>query len=355
MAYLFVLNGRDRCRAFALEGETLTIGKAPECDVRLHDPWVSWRHARLRREDGQWVLEDLGSTNGTYRNTEPLTRAVLADEDVLFFGRTHALFVLSDRPPSAPPSGRLPATRIDVSTLGPEELEWLYPETDEVLAPDAAAADEHPRTHPAPTARKTASASIADDADPTMRISDVLDAFDRRDEETEAEFASGGWSGESAGTTRPERTPPAPAPHSAGHDLPLDQSEALRLSSVPGGSWTGSVSTDSVYAPPRVHADANAETEPFAGDVIDVADLLEPAALDSPTRNTTRSDDDSDRLFADDIDLCPLVSSPPDAQPQPNARDEELLRLRRLLAQRDEEIRRLREELLRLKERYIDL
>lgn len=46
----------------------LTIGRAADSDLVLRDQTVSWRHAELRRHDGEWVLADLGSTNGTRVN-----------------------------------------------------------------------------------------------------------------------------------------------------------------------------------------------------------------------------------------------------------------------------------------------
>ncbi len=44
------------------------IGRSPECDLALPNMTVSWRHAELRRAAGDWVLADLGSTNGTRVN-----------------------------------------------------------------------------------------------------------------------------------------------------------------------------------------------------------------------------------------------------------------------------------------------
>jgi len=41
------------------------IGRDPGCDLRLDDPMVSRRHARVRLERGIWLIEDLGSRNGT--------------------------------------------------------------------------------------------------------------------------------------------------------------------------------------------------------------------------------------------------------------------------------------------------
>ena len=51
----------------------LTLGRGEAVDVRIEDPFASSRHARLVRQGGVVVLEDLGSTNGTYLNEELLS------------------------------------------------------------------------------------------------------------------------------------------------------------------------------------------------------------------------------------------------------------------------------------------
>jgi hypothetical protein len=51
------------------EGATLGRG---DVEVRLDDPFASTRHARISREGHVLVIEDLGSTNGTYLNEQPL-------------------------------------------------------------------------------------------------------------------------------------------------------------------------------------------------------------------------------------------------------------------------------------------
>lgn len=56
--------------AYSLEhGATLGRG---DVEIRLEDPFASTRHARIARQGSVLVLEDLGSTNGTYLNEEPL-------------------------------------------------------------------------------------------------------------------------------------------------------------------------------------------------------------------------------------------------------------------------------------------
>ncbi len=44
------------------------VGSAPDCDIVVSQPFVSGKHCRLSTSNGQYVLEDLGSTNGTFVN-----------------------------------------------------------------------------------------------------------------------------------------------------------------------------------------------------------------------------------------------------------------------------------------------
>jgi hypothetical protein len=50
-----------------------TLGRSAGADIRLGDAFASSRHARIVRDGAMLVLEDLGSTNGTYLNGEPLS------------------------------------------------------------------------------------------------------------------------------------------------------------------------------------------------------------------------------------------------------------------------------------------
>jgi pSer/pThr/pTyr-binding forkhead associated (FHA) protein len=55
-------------------GATYRVGRDPESDVAMDDPRVSWQHAVLRMEQDQWLLEDLGSTNGTFLGPDRVRR-----------------------------------------------------------------------------------------------------------------------------------------------------------------------------------------------------------------------------------------------------------------------------------------
>ena len=70
------------------------IGRMSTCDVVLADSNVSRRHAELRREDTNWVLEDLGSTNGTLVNGKLAKEHVLSSGDTLDFGTSSLRFEL---------------------------------------------------------------------------------------------------------------------------------------------------------------------------------------------------------------------------------------------------------------------
>jgi hypothetical protein len=62
---------------FPLAGAT-SIGRSETARVRVDDPSVSAQHALLRPIDGDWVVEDLGSRNGTLVDGRPSYRAVLS-------------------------------------------------------------------------------------------------------------------------------------------------------------------------------------------------------------------------------------------------------------------------------------
>jgi ABC-type multidrug transport system ATPase subunit len=67
-------------------GPSYTIGRDPQSDIVINDDRVSWQHAVLRHEDASWVLEDSGSTNGTYLGPERVTRVVLNGNRTIRFG-----------------------------------------------------------------------------------------------------------------------------------------------------------------------------------------------------------------------------------------------------------------------------
>jgi hypothetical protein len=77
-----------RPRTYRLSG-ALEIGRAESCQVRLEDTYASLHHARLSSRDGVWLIEDLGSTNGTYVNDRRISSPVEVHAgDVVRIGKT---------------------------------------------------------------------------------------------------------------------------------------------------------------------------------------------------------------------------------------------------------------------------
>lgn len=94
MASLFVMQGRDRGKRFELPTE-LTLGRDASNLIQLNDSEVSRQHARVRKEEAGFTLTDLGSSNGSIVNNEPVKERVLRTGDRVLLGRSLMLFTES--------------------------------------------------------------------------------------------------------------------------------------------------------------------------------------------------------------------------------------------------------------------
>ena len=115
-------NGPTPGATYPLEGDLISIGRDSTNTIQINDAEISRRHARLQFQGGKYVIEDLGSTNGTFINGQRLAAPyVLKQGDVVSFGEqivlayesstfdpaatvatSHAT-VMSHQPPAAPP------------------------------------------------------------------------------------------------------------------------------------------------------------------------------------------------------------------------------------------------------------
>jgi hypothetical protein len=78
----------QRGRTFPL-GTEVTVGRAAGCQITLDDTYASQIHARVFQRDGQYLVEDLGSTNGTYLNRHKVAGPMLVHAgDRLQIGNT---------------------------------------------------------------------------------------------------------------------------------------------------------------------------------------------------------------------------------------------------------------------------
>jgi pSer/pThr/pTyr-binding forkhead associated (FHA) protein len=78
----------QRGRSFPL-GAEVTVGRAAGCQITIDDTYASQIHARVFQRDGQFLVEDLGSTNGTYLNRHKVSGPMLVHSgDRLQIGNT---------------------------------------------------------------------------------------------------------------------------------------------------------------------------------------------------------------------------------------------------------------------------
>jgi pSer/pThr/pTyr-binding forkhead associated (FHA) protein len=71
---LVVTGGALKGTTIDLSEQQITLGRANDATLVLNDDYASSRHARIFPQDGQWIVEDLGSTNGTYLDRQKVTR-----------------------------------------------------------------------------------------------------------------------------------------------------------------------------------------------------------------------------------------------------------------------------------------
>jgi len=90
-AYLVVLAGASVGEMYKLEGEKTIIGRGQKAQIRMFDDGISREHAQVVMDGDRVVLEDLGSTNGTFCNGLKVDKRELCDGDKILVGSTTIL------------------------------------------------------------------------------------------------------------------------------------------------------------------------------------------------------------------------------------------------------------------------
>ena len=128
---------------FPSRWQTVNIGRADYNDLVIADPSVSTTHAKLQRKDDVWVLTDLGSTNGTFVEGEPVTgETALTPGTTLRFGDVAALFEPHDEPragekPVTVAAPKTPAAWAEPEEARPTEQPRRTPPSDPSLSAEA--------------------------------------------------------------------------------------------------------------------------------------------------------------------------------------------------------------------------
>ena len=140
------LKGRP-IRSFTFDKKDVSIGRDPTCDICLDNAGISRQHARIERTPGGYVVEDMGSANGTFLNDQPVRREFVGHDDVVQIGK-FALWVgvETDRREKGSGDGlNTPAAYEGTVVLDPESLLEMQRKS----RTDAPASDSTLRKRPA--------------------------------------------------------------------------------------------------------------------------------------------------------------------------------------------------------------
>jgi hypothetical protein len=88
LAYMIVKSGSRSGTNFSLKKSVIKMGRDPGNDIMVDDKKSSREHAKLKVEDGKFILYDLASSNGTYVNGVKITNQSLMDGDEVQIGDT---------------------------------------------------------------------------------------------------------------------------------------------------------------------------------------------------------------------------------------------------------------------------
>jgi len=87
---IYVTSGTHERKTFILDAEVTVIGRSDESDISLNERGVSSKHCRIVDQDGEYIIEDMQSTNGVRVNDKKTDRTVLLKGDKILLGK--ALF-----------------------------------------------------------------------------------------------------------------------------------------------------------------------------------------------------------------------------------------------------------------------
>ena len=87
-ACLVVINGVDLGKKYSLVQSSTLIGRSSKVDIQIDEDSISRNHAIIEKREGEFVIRDLESTNGTYVNDRPIRTHSLRDGDQIKIGST---------------------------------------------------------------------------------------------------------------------------------------------------------------------------------------------------------------------------------------------------------------------------
>lgn len=178
---LVVVRGRSATKALKLVEGVTTVGRQQDCQLRISSSQVSRRHCQLYEKDGQLLVMDLGSSNGTFINGKKIEmQMALKPGDVLALG---SVKLRVEKIGAAAPAGAAAKpgdTAIAEAVLGlddegdEEEFEIDFDDepTETAAAAPAAAAQPSPKAAPKPAEPAPAKKDLDLGAEPSSELAD---------------------------------------------------------------------------------------------------------------------------------------------------------------------------------------
>lgn len=87
-ACLVLIYGEDLGKKYNLNNSSVMLGRSSKCDIQIDQESISRNHSKIVNTGKSFLIRDLGSTNGTYVNDEPIEEHVLQHNDLIKIGRT---------------------------------------------------------------------------------------------------------------------------------------------------------------------------------------------------------------------------------------------------------------------------
>jgi len=96
MVCIRIIDGMDQGKDYAFTSERIIVGRSLKVDLVINDVSVSRSHISIEKVDEGYLLEDLGSNNGTLLNDSATISSELHDGDIIKIGNTSLKFIIND-------------------------------------------------------------------------------------------------------------------------------------------------------------------------------------------------------------------------------------------------------------------
>ncbi len=110
---------------FPMTQKSVTVGRAPDNDIVVDNTLVSRHHIKIVQDGTQYIVEDLGSGNGTLLNGQDLVKETLKDQDEILVGKHILMFVNKDTSSLEQPKPHNPVLAEETFILTKEHQEQL--------------------------------------------------------------------------------------------------------------------------------------------------------------------------------------------------------------------------------------